>query len=134
MIIRAKRRDLLRYGSATALASLPAPAIAQAWPNKPIRIVCTYPAGGLTDIFSRAYGEYVAEKTGQPVIVENKAGAAGAIGAEIVKQSPPDGCTLMFTNSTTMVLTRSCSKSCLTIPTRTSPWSPGSTPAICRRW
>lgn len=103
MIIRAKRRDLLRYGSATALASLPAPAIAQAWPNKPIRIVCTYPAGGLTDIFSRAYGEYVAEKTGQPVIVENKAGAAGAIGAEIVKQSPPDGCTLMFTNSTTMV-------------------------------
>jgi tripartite-type tricarboxylate transporter receptor subunit TctC len=103
MTIRTKRRDLLRYGSATALASFPAPAIAQAWPNKPIRIVCTYPAGGLTDIFSRAYGEYVAEKTGQPVIVENKAGAAGAIGAEIVKQSPPDGCTLMFTNSTTMV-------------------------------
>ena len=103
MIIRATRRDLLRYGSATALASLPEPAIAQAWPTKPIRIVCTYPAGGLTDIFSRAYGEYVAEKIGQPVIVENKAGAAGAIGAEIVKQSPPDGYTLMFTNSTTMV-------------------------------
>lgn len=89
MILRTTRRDLLRYGSLSALAaSPPAPAIAQAWPTKPIRIVCTYPAGGLTDIFARAYGEYVAEKTGQPVIVENKAGAAGAIGAEIVKQSP----------------------------------------------
>ena len=104
MIVRATRRDLLRYGSLSALAAaLPAPAIAQAWPAKPIKIVCTYPAGGLTDIFARAYGEYVAEKTGQPVIVENKAGAAGAIGAEIVKQSAPDGYTLMFTNSTTMV-------------------------------
>ena len=85
MIVRATRRDLLRYGSLAAVAAaLPAPAIAQGWPTRPIRIVCTYPAGGLTDIFSRAYGEYVAEKTGQTVIVENKAGAAGAIGAEIV--------------------------------------------------
>lgn len=104
MILRTTRRDLLRYGSLSALAAaLPAPSIAQAWPARPIRIVCTYPAGGLTDIFARAYGEYMAEKTGQPVIVENKAGAAGAIGAEIVKQSAPDGYTLMFTNSTTMV-------------------------------
>jgi tripartite-type tricarboxylate transporter receptor subunit TctC len=95
------RRNLLRIGAAAAV--LPAPAIAQAWPNKPIKIVCTYPPGGLTDIFSRAYGEYVSEKLGQPVVVENKTGAAGAIGAEAVKQAPPDGYTLMFTNSTTMV-------------------------------
>ncbi len=95
------RRNLLRIGAAAAV--LPAPAIAQAWPNKPIKIVCTYPPGGLTDIFSRAYGEYVSEKLGQPVVVENKAGAAGAIGAETVKQAAPDGYTLMFTNSTTMV-------------------------------
>jgi tripartite-type tricarboxylate transporter receptor subunit TctC len=94
---------VLRYGSAAALAAVPAPAIAQAWPNKPIRIICTYPAGGLTDVFSRAYGEYVSQKTGQPVVVENKAGAAGAIGAEMVKAAAPDGYTLMFTNSTTMV-------------------------------
>ena len=83
---------------------LPAPAIAQApWPNKPIRFVVTYPPGGLTDVFARAYGEFVSAKLGQPVVVENKTGAAGAIGAEQVKQSPPDGYTLMFTNSTTMV-------------------------------
>jgi len=95
------RRNLLRIGAAAAV--LPAPALAQAWPAKPIKIVCTYPPGGLTDIYSRAYGEFVSEKLGQPVVVENKTGAAGAIGAEQVKQSAPDGYTLMFTNSTTMV-------------------------------
>lgn len=95
------RRNLLRIGAAASV--LPAPAIAQAWPGKPIKIVCTYPPGGLTDIFSRAYGEYVSAKLGQPVVVENKTGAAGAIGAEMVKQAAPDGYTLMFTNSTTMV-------------------------------
>lgn len=103
MIVRAKRRDVLSYGAASILAALPAPAIAEAWPSKPIRIICTYPAGGLTDVFARAYGDYVAQKTGQPVLVENRTGAAGAIGAEMVKQAAPDGYTLMFTNSTTMV-------------------------------
>ena len=101
MLIRPKRRDVLRFGAAAAL--VPAPAIAQAWPSKPIKIICTYPPGGLTDVFSRAYGEYVSQKVGQPVVIENKAGAAGAIGAELVKQAPPDGYTLMFTNSTTMM-------------------------------
>ena len=58
MIVRPSRRDLLRYGSAAAAAAaLPAPAIAQAWPSKPIKIICGYPAGGLTDTFARAYGE-----------------------------------------------------------------------------
>jgi tripartite-type tricarboxylate transporter receptor subunit TctC len=96
------RRNLLRLGAAAAM--LPTPAIAQApWPNKPIKIVCTYPPGGLTDVFSRAYGDFIAQKTGQTVVVENKTGAAGAIGAELVAKSPADGYTLMFTNSTTMV-------------------------------
>jgi tripartite-type tricarboxylate transporter receptor subunit TctC len=104
MIVRPTRRDVLRYGSAVSLAALPAPAIAQAWPSKPIKIVVTYPAGGLTDVFARAYGEYVSQKVGQPVVVENKTGAAGAIGAEMVKSSPADGYTLMFTNSTTMIM------------------------------
>jgi tripartite-type tricarboxylate transporter receptor subunit TctC len=103
VIARPTRRHLLRYG-ALAAAALPAPAIAQApWPGKPIKIICTYPPGGLTDVFSRAYGDYVGQKLGQPVVIENKAGAAGAIGAELVKQAPPDGYTLMFTNSTTMM-------------------------------
>jgi tripartite-type tricarboxylate transporter receptor subunit TctC len=106
MIVRPTRRDVLRYGSFTALAALPAPAIAQAWPSKAIRIIVTYPAGGLTDVFARAYGEYVSQKVGQPVVIENKTGAAGAIGAEMVKSSPADGYTLMFTNSTTMIMNK----------------------------
>ncbi len=107
MIVRATRRDLLRYGSAaTAAAMLPAPSIAQAWPAKPIRIICGYPAGGLTDTFARAYGEAIAQKTGQPVFVENKAGASGAIAAEQVKNAAPDGYTLMWTISTTMVMNK----------------------------
>jgi tripartite-type tricarboxylate transporter receptor subunit TctC len=107
MIVRPSRRDVLRYGTAaTAAALLPAPAIAQAWPSKPIRIICGYPAGGLTDTFARAYGEYISQKTGQPVTVENKAGASGAIAAEQVKSAAPDGYTLMWTISTTMIMNK----------------------------
>ncbi len=106
MIVRPSRRDVLRYGSAAAASLLPAPAIAEAWPSKPIRIVCGYPAGGLTDIFARGYGEFISQKTGQPVVVENKAGASGAIAAEQVKGAAPDGYTLMFTISTTMIMNK----------------------------
>ena len=107
MIVRASRRELLRYGSAAAMAAaLPAPAIAQAWPSKPIKIICGYPAGGLTDTFARAYGEAISQKTGQPVHVENKAGASGAIAAEQVKNAPADGYTLMWTISTTMIMNK----------------------------
>lgn len=107
MIVRASRRELLRYGSAAvAAAALPAPAIAQAWPSKPIKIICGYPAGGLTDTFARAYGEAISQKTGQPVHVENKAGASGAIAAEQVKNAAPDGHTLMWTISTTMIMNK----------------------------
>ncbi|OJU45751.1 MAG: hypothetical protein BGN99_17370, partial [Alphaproteobacteria bacterium 65-37] len=112
MIVRASRRDVLRFGTATAAATLAAstlaaPAIAQgAWPNKPIKIVCGFPAGGLTDIFARAYGEAISQKTGQPVVVENKTGASGAIAAEQVKNAPADGHTLMWTIATTMIMNK----------------------------
>jgi tripartite-type tricarboxylate transporter receptor subunit TctC len=107
MIIRPTRRGLLRGGAASGAAVLlAAPAIAQAWPNKPIRIICGYPAGGLTDIFARAYGEGISQKTGQPVTVENKTGASGAIAAEQVKQATPDGYTLMWTISTTLIMNK----------------------------
>jgi tripartite-type tricarboxylate transporter receptor subunit TctC len=106
MIVRPSRRDVLRYGTVAAAAALPAPAIADTWPSKAIRIICGYPAGGLTDIFARAYGEYISKATGQPVYVENKAGASGAIAAEQVKGATPDGYTLMFTISTTMIMNK----------------------------
>jgi tripartite-type tricarboxylate transporter receptor subunit TctC len=107
MIVRASRRDVLRHSAAaTAAAFLPAPAIAQAWPSKPIRIICGFPVGGLTDIFARTYGEAISQKTGQPVVVENKTGASGAIAAEQVKSAAPDGHTLMWTISTTLIMNK----------------------------
>jgi tripartite-type tricarboxylate transporter receptor subunit TctC len=101
------RRRLLATGAAAA-ATLPfaGAARAQAWPSKPIKIICGYPAGGLTDLYARAYGEYISQKTGQPVLVENKAGAGGIIAAQAVKTAPADGYTLMFTISTTMIMNR----------------------------
>lgn len=106
MIIRPTRRQVLRVSAAAAASTLAAPAIAQAWPSRPIRIICGYPAGGLTDTFARAYGDFIAQKTGQSVTVENKAGASGAIAAEQVKNAAPDGYTLMWTISTTMVMNK----------------------------
>lgn len=105
-MIRPTRRDVLRYGAAAAASSLAAPAIADTWPSKPIKIVCGYPVGGLTDIFARAYGEGIAQMTGQPVVVENKTGASGAIAAEQVKAAPADGYTLMWTISTTLIMNK----------------------------
>src|SRR6185369_4051653 len=74
-------------------------ASAQGFPSKPIRIVVPYPAGGTTDIMARALQEPMQKVLGQPVIVDNKAGAACAIGAREVARSPADGYTLLFSNN-----------------------------------
>lgn len=78
-------------------AALPGISLAQTpWPSKPIRIVVGAQAGGLTDSYARRYGEFLAAKLGQPVIVENKAGASGILAADLVAKSAPDGHTLAF--------------------------------------
>ena len=66
---------------------------AQPWPNKPIRYIVPFAAGGTTDILGRMVGAKLAEALGQPVVVENRAGAAGALGVELLAKSPPDGYT-----------------------------------------
>lgn len=68
---------------------------AQAYPTKPIRIVVPFPAGGTSDILSRAIGQKLTEEWKQPIIVDNRPGASANIGAEIVVKSPPDGYTLL---------------------------------------
>ena len=97
-------------GSAAAASAIPligSPVHAQAdWPSKPIRIIAGYPAGGQTDLFSRTYGEYIRAETGQSVTVENKAGASGSVAAAEAKRAAPDGYTLMFTITTTMIMNR----------------------------
>jgi hypothetical protein len=77
------RRTFVKSGIATT-AALPftgARAWAQAWPSRPIKIVCSSFAGGLMDLLARAYGDYLSRKLGQPVVVENKPGAGGAVAA-----------------------------------------------------
>ena len=86
--------------AAFALMSPWQPARAQAYPNKPIKIVVPFPAGGTTDIVARMVGQRMSEAMGQPVLIENKGGAGGAIGADAVAKAAPDGYTLLMHNLT----------------------------------
>jgi len=80
-----------------ACALFAAPAAAQDYPGKPIRIIVPLAAGGGTDLLARVIATKLREQFGQPVTVENRSGAAGNIGAEAVFKAPPDGYTLLFT-------------------------------------
>jgi tripartite-type tricarboxylate transporter receptor subunit TctC len=71
-------------------------AIAQPYPSKPIRIIVPYPAGGTSDILARALGPGITAALGQPVVVENKPGSTGNVGADLVAKSPADGYTLLL--------------------------------------
>jgi tripartite-type tricarboxylate transporter receptor subunit TctC len=72
---------------------------AQGYPNRPIRMVAPFPAGGLADVLARAVGEEMSKSLGQPVIVENRAGAGGNVGADAVAKSAPDGHTLLMSSA-----------------------------------
>ena len=99
------RQRFTRWSAALALATagLFAPwqaALAQAYPSKPIKIVVPFPAGGTTDVVARMVAQRMSESMGQPVLVENKGGAGGALGADAVAKSAPDGYTLLMHNIT----------------------------------
>src|SRR3989449_9519582 len=103
---RSDRRSFLLGSGAIALleaAAFPRGVRAQGWPARPIRIIVSFPPGGLTDLYARAYGETISRSIGQPAVVENRAGAGGRIGCDAVAKSPADGYTLLFTISTPIV-------------------------------
>ena len=104
MTLYSKRRTLMAC-AVTGLACIAGPALAQAaWPARPIRIIVPFPAGGPTDITARVVGQAVGEALKTPVIVENKAGGHGFIGAGEAAKAPADGYTLMMASIGTMAI------------------------------
>jgi tripartite-type tricarboxylate transporter receptor subunit TctC len=95
------RRILLLCGVSFALA-----AAAQEWPTKTVRIIVPFPAGGSADLMPRVVGEKLSQQWGQPVIVDNRPGAAGNIGAAAVFQAEPDGYTLLSAPPPPLVINR----------------------------
>src|SRR3954449_4825821 len=90
----------IRVFALACLGLLPGLASAQGFPTKPIRIIVPFPAGGTTDIVARLVGQRMQESLGQPVLIENRGGAGGTIGAEAVAKSAADGYTLLMHNVT----------------------------------
>ncbi len=103
-----KRRTLLGAAGASLLA---APALGQAYPNKPLKMVVPYPPGGGTDGLGRITTQFLSEKLGQPIVVQNIGGASGSVGSDTVRRADPDGYSLLF-NASLFVLGKTVLPTC----------------------
>ena len=101
------RRQVLLAGAGLASTLTAGVAHAQAWPARPIRLVVPYPPGGSSDIIARAISQPLSDALKTPVVVENKAGANGNIGAELVAKSPADGYTLLLCDTGALAISPS---------------------------
>src|SRR6516165_7380329 len=91
-----RRRFLHLAAGAAALPAVLRNARAQAYPSRPVRIIVGFPAGGAQDIVARLIGQWLAERLGQPFIIENRPGANGNIGAQAAANASSDGYTLLW--------------------------------------
>jgi tripartite-type tricarboxylate transporter receptor subunit TctC len=106
--IRRRRAAALAFG-ALAAPLLARPGLPRAqgadWPRAPVRVVVPFPAGGTTDMLARLYAQRLTETLGQPILVENRGGGGGSIGADVVAKAPPDGGLVLFHNLTFVTTT-----------------------------
>ena len=107
----ARRVWIGKWMAAVALALASTVVTAQAWPSKPIKYIVPFAPGGTTDILARTVGEKLSVALGQPVIIENKPGAGGGVGAEFVAKAAPDGYTIMGGTISTHAINASLYKS-----------------------
>ena len=94
------RRQLLRLAGLTAAAAVSRPAIAQAYPTRPVRWIVPFPAGGTTDLIARIMSQWLTERLGHAVVIENRPGGGTNIAAQAVVNAAPDGYTLLMTVTT----------------------------------
>jgi tripartite-type tricarboxylate transporter receptor subunit TctC len=92
---------LIRLFAGLAVALAATCAQAQSWPSRPIKMIVPFPAGGPTDVMTRVLSDKIGQVLGQPVVVENRPGAGGSIGADLVAKSAPDGYTLLMATGST---------------------------------
>jgi tripartite-type tricarboxylate transporter receptor subunit TctC len=111
-------RSLQRLAALALLAALPTLAAAQAWPARSVKIVVPFAAGGATDVVARLLGQKLQDAWAQPVVIENKAGAGGNIGADAVAKSPADGYTLLMTSGSIVTANQHMYKSLTWDPAR----------------
>jgi tripartite-type tricarboxylate transporter receptor subunit TctC len=114
---------------AAALLAFSAAALAQTYPSKPVRVVVAWPPGSIIDVVVRIMSEPLSAELGQTIVVDNRAGAAGAIGADHVSKAAPDGYTLLFTSSALNMVAAMGTKTNYTVPDSFSPivnvvWTP----------
>jgi tripartite-type tricarboxylate transporter receptor subunit TctC len=95
------KRTFSRLLLALGLAAAACGAGAQGYPNRPVKLVVPFPAGGATDVLARAISLYAQDKLGQPIVIDNKPGAGGTIGSDLVAKSDPDGYTLLIATGST---------------------------------
>jgi tripartite-type tricarboxylate transporter receptor subunit TctC len=116
--MRTVGQHVVAAAAALLLVSIGSAGAADDWPNKPIKLIVAAAAGGPTDVPARIAAQIMSPKLGQPVVVENRPGAGGALGARVVASSPPDGYTFLVGNTSTLAVIPAVSLSAGYDPTK----------------